>query len=824
MILWDDSNLPSIHIGRGQVPPKPPMKKLSPSKVATDAVAVLRSKIKDNVFKPKHLDDAAELALKALRERMALNGKAAAALPWDAESAGLAYQLAWKRPSWNHKRSQPVKLVRDWLLNDGGELAIRAVVASWRWQHECSWQYGSKLAMQVSIRRSDTAEWEGITDHQYVAAASSAVDGWRELRRLLAYADEEVYASAVATVREVWPDQPRIVQALLAYLCPTEQDLAMQVHAGPAFHQAPAQLWLLWSLQHPAAVADLARASRVPHDAWWPLLALGDVDAVVREVGDGEHYFTRELGLYVDAPTLATLFSTAEEEEASVYFMRFPRRALEVLAEDSALRRKVLRAHPELDDNALPTASDDEVPTLLQQDNARLKKPLPDLWLPYADLYLLGQETVLSPAQLTRLGKALMASSGRITPALQEVHDALDPESRGAFGLALYESYRHAYRAPSWLFRSLCLLHSDAVVDRVSADIASMDYLTGTTALEILATIASERALLRVAHVAAKGRGRGIKNAAEGWLHTIAERRGLSKDQLADRLVPDLGLDHGGTLTLDLGPRQFTVAFDESLKPYLVDDQGKSRKSLPKSTSDDPDKVTEAKARWSALKKAARTIASVQVSRLEQAMVCGRTWTSDEFHRYLTDHPVLRHLVRRLLWAVQTDEGLVCFRVEGRAFTDRFDESLSLPEGDICLPHPLQLEEELPAWSEVFTDYEIIQPFEQLSRARFRPNTPAADAVIDRVHGGRAKGGTIAALTNRGWQRGGVEDAGQWYEAWWTSDDLEAQLEMDHGVNISGGYGYDEDQNLTLTLKVGGNAGVGFSEALRSLAMLNLLD
>ena len=46
----------------------------------------------------------------------------------------------------------------------------------------------------------------------------------------------------------------------------------------------------------------------------------------------------------------------------------------------------------------------------------------------------------------------------------------------------------------------------------------------------------------------------------------VAEQRDLTPEELADRLVPDLGLDADGSLTLDFGPRAFRVGFDGSLR------------------------------------------------------------------------------------------------------------------------------------------------------------------------------------------------------------------------------------------------------------------
>lgn len=79
--------------------------------------------------------------------------------------------------------------------------------------------------------------------------------------------------------------------------------------------------------------------------------------------------------------------------------------------------------------------------------------------------------------------------------------------------------------------------------------------------------------------------------------------------ELEDRLAPDLGLDDNGSLLLDFGPRQFTVSFDETLKPFVRDASGSRLKDLPKpNKSDDESQANDAVNRYKLLKKDARTV------------------------------------------------------------------------------------------------------------------------------------------------------------------------------------------------------------------------
>ncbi len=89
-------------------------------------------------------------------------------------------------------------------------------------------------------------------------------------------------------------------------------------------------------------------------------------------------------------------------------------------------------------------------------------------------------------------------------------------------------------------------------------------------------------------------------------LESIADARGLSSEELEDRLAPDLGLDAQGTMQLDFGPRAFQVGFDETLKPYVRERgadgvPGARLADLPKpKKTDDPVKGKEAVERQAA--------------------------------------------------------------------------------------------------------------------------------------------------------------------------------------------------------------------------------
>ncbi|MEU5874377.1 DUF4132 domain-containing protein [Glycomyces sp. NPDC047369] len=282
--------------------------------------------------------------------------------------------------------------------------------------------------------------------------------------------------------------------------------------------------------------------------------------------------------------------------------------------------------------------------------------------------------------------------------------------------------------------------------------------------LGVLGAIGSEAALRAIQGIAEKVKFKALKEEARVQIAAIADGLGLTREQLADRLLPDFGLGEEGALVLDYGPRAFTVVFDEQLKPFVTDETGKPRKSLPKpGAKDDAEQADAAYKRFALLKKELRTVSADQVQRLEAAMINGRTWTRDEFDRYYVRHPLTWHLARRLVWSAESGGAATAFRVaEDRTYTDVEDDAFDLPDDAVIrLDHPLRMGERAADWAGIFADYEILQPFEQLSRPVLAFTAEELETGrLARFEGAKVEVGKLLGLTGKGWQRSAPEDGG----------------------------------------------------------------
>ena len=320
----------------------------------------------------------------------------------------------------------------------------------------------------------------------------------------------------------------------------------------------------------------------------------------------------------------------------------------------------------------------------------------------------------------------------------------------------------------------------------------------------MLGDIGTDVALMMLNGIAQKVKFKGLQEKARERMDVIAENRGMTAEQLADRLVPDLDLEDDGSRTLDFGPRSFRVGFDEALGPFVVDATGTRLKDLPKpNTKDDPALGAEATEAWKAMKKDVRALAGIQLLRLELAMGSSRRWSGEEFRNFFVEHPLLTHLVRRLVWGVYEPRGPLqrTFRVaEDRSYADQGDDG-SAVDGDavIGIVHRLHVtDEDAAAWGKLFGDYELAQPFEQLGRAVYRLEpSELAGTALTRFSGRVVETKKLLSLMSRGWRKGAAQDAGSIFEVYKPiNSELIASLPFEMGLNAGGMDYVDPTQTL----------------------------
>ncbi|MBT9583175.1 DUF4132 domain-containing protein [bacterium] len=360
----------------------------------------------------------------------------------------------------------------------------------------------------------------------------------------------------------------------------------------------------------------------------------------------------------------------------------------------------------------------------------------------------------LSPGALANLA-LMVAISTLDAPYAGLAQLQCESTSLQRFALSTYEQWLKTGGPPKedWGFRILAYFGGDEAARRIAPDLRRWpgEGLSGraSVGLDILRFLGSDVALTHLHGIALKVRFKALQEKAQQHIQEIADERGLSVDELADRLVPDLDLEADGSRPLG----SYRVTFDELLRPRLRDEAGRELADLPKTS---PAEVAEV---WKSLKKDAKAVASVQLERLEQALTCRRRWSAEVFRRLLVEHPLLIHLVQRLVWGVYRDDTLLqTFRVaEDRSFANLDEVQIQVDDGSVGIFHPLDDPEQVKAWKALLSDYQILQPFPQLDRSIHARSAGLVGHELAGFRGVQVTGGHLLSLENRGWRRGQVE-------------------------------------------------------------------
>ncbi|MFE3076146.1 DUF4132 domain-containing protein [Nocardia tengchongensis] len=338
------------------------------------------------------------------------------------------------------------------------------------------------------------------------------------------------------------------------------------------------------------------------------------------------------------------------------------------------------------------------------------------------------------------------------------VTETTDPASIAEFAWALFtqwQSARFPAKTNPWPLRASGLLGDDLTASRVR-NLAEKEQSSNraSTALDMLELLGTRDAHTQLQILAEKSPRVG--GLAARKIETTAARLGITVAEFADGAVPDLGMSARGEWTLDYGTRQFVVSLDEQLKLVVRERDGTRRARLPKpARSDDPVLAANAYAAHGVLQKTVKSAIADQSDRLEAAMVGQRRWSASSLRSLFIAHPFMRQLVTRLVWIAFDTNGIptTTFRIDDdRAFVDVSDEPVVLADDTVVgIAHPVQLGTTLTDWARVFSDYQLLQPFEQLDRPHFAPGAPRLETGLVAYVGEVVSTGRILGLRSFGW-------------------------------------------------------------------------
>lgn len=289
--------------------------------------------------------------------------------------------------------------------------------------------------------------------------------------------------------------------------------------------------------------------------------------------------------------------------------------------------------------------------------------------------------------------------------------------------------------------------------------------------LQMIAWVEHPSATQLLLAVGTRFRTKSIQEEASKQALVLAERKGWTVVELADRTIPSAGLDENGVLALDFGPRRFTAKLNAELELVLFDGDGKVLKSLPEPRKDDDEaKAAEAKKILSAAKKELKSVLSMQGDRLYEAMCTQRSWSFSDWSLYLNGHPIVRHHCQRLVWAVVQGEKVVqLFRpLADGSLTDVKDEPITVEAEDLIrVAHECHVTpEQSHSWRQHLKDYEVEPLIEQFGRSVFSLGEERKqETEFNEFQGHMVEAFKLRGRANKlGYDRGQTQDGGWFYD------------------------------------------------------------
>lgn len=359
-----------------------------------------------------------------------------------------------------------------------------------------------------------------------------------------------------------------------------------------------------------------------------------------------------------------------------------------------------------------------------------------------------------------------------------------------------------------WVLYASAIHGGHMIVERIKRKMSEMEKKSGadiaSEAVKALVFNPTPPALMMVENISRKYKYKKVMAAAGEAMGLAASKSGITREELADRIIPDFSFDENMERIFDYGGRQFRATLTIALEIEVFDESGRKIKNLPKAgKNDDPEKASATYEEFKLMKNQIKTVINNQIIRLESAFLTKREWSIEAWKTLFVNNPIMHPFAISLIWGAYKDGGLIqSFRyMEDGSFNTEDEKEYILPENDktqkiqIGLVHPMELgDSSLSKWVQQLEDYEIAQPIEQLKIPAYKLNDEEKTLKsLERFKGYALSGFSLSTrLMAMGWHRGAVQDEDGFNICY--CEDKDVGL----GVELRFSDGIDEDANVEL--------------------------
>lgn len=397
--------------------------------------------------------------------------------------------------------------------------------------------------------------------------------------------------------------------------------------------------------------------------------------------------------------------------------------------------------------------------------------------------------------------------SGGVSKNAEFLAETLQEKELAVYINELYDKWiaAGAESKRKWVLYAACVHGGTGIIQKLKQQIQDWPKngrgAIACEAVKAMSISPQPQALLTVDGISRKFKYRQVRTAAGAALEFAASQLGITREELADRIIPNFGFDDNMERFFNYGERSFKILITPSLEFEVFDESGKKLKNLPSpGKKDDETKAKEAYEEFKQMKKQLKATVASQKERLESALSMARMWNVDSWKTLFVKNPVMHQFAIGLVWGFYEEGKLQqSFRyMEDGSFNTEEEDEYTLPEnGKIGLVHPMDLTEEAKqAWLEQMEDYEIVQPIDQLNRTVYKITEEEANQKeLKRFDERTVNDLSLSSkLLGFGWYRGPVLDGGC-IETYYRED---AEIGLGAEMSFSGGYvgGMNEDVTI----------------------------
>ena len=197
-------------------------------------------------------------------------------------------------------------------------------------------------------------------------------------------------------------------------------------------------------------------------------------------------------------------------------------------------------------------------------------------------------------------------------------------------------------------------------------------------------------------------------------IETVAERAGMTPEDLEELAVPDFGLQNG-LINEDFEGAKARIELVGNKAVWRWENEGKSVKAVPASVKRD------FAAEWKDLKVQVAEMEKVfaaQKDRLDALLRSEKTWDYATWKLRYLDHTLMQVLAGRLIWNFTHEGQTIAAVPTENGFVNANHETVAIDcNAQVALYHPLNdATENVLAWRRFFEEGAIKQPFKQAHR------------------------------------------------------------------------------------------------------------